>query len=173
MDGEKSAFERLKQRLDLWLPIFSLAHLLVVNWMSGGTACVLTLDITFLISFCLQQWFSGLTSEFIMEHVNINVFFDRANIIKVWSSNDKRETKWKKANNSSTNYKNSSLRSSVLFDKPDLFFLDNSKEYFWRPVLSFMSVKKRPVNWPWFTQWWQWRNRGKNTCLKAHGTEPN
>ena len=55
MDGEKSAFESLKQKLDLKLPIFSLAHLILVHWMSGGTACVLTLDITFLISFCLQQ----------------------------------------------------------------------------------------------------------------------
>ena len=43
-------------------------------------------------------------------------------------------------------HKHSYLRSFALFDKPDLFFLDNSKEYFWWPVLSFMSVKKRPVN---------------------------
>ena len=36
MDGEKSAFESLKQKLDLKLPIFSLAHLILVHWMSGG-----------------------------------------------------------------------------------------------------------------------------------------
>ena len=124
----------------------------------------------FFLSPAVIQWINKWVYHGTCQH---RCFSDRANIIKVWSSNDKTETKWKKVNNNSTNYQHSYLRSSVLFDKPAHFFLDNSKEYFSWPVLSFMSVKKRPVNWPWFTQWWQWRNRGKNTCLKAHGTEPN
>ena len=53
----------------------------------------------FFLSPAIIQWINKWVYHGTCQH---RCFSDRANIIKVWSSNDKTETKWKKVNNNST-----------------------------------------------------------------------